>query len=110
MGPVGLAETYSTLTAVSPPTSLRPYAVPAARLAAGGLGQHHGRVGRHVAVRALARRLDHDAGLVDPGRQHTISNERVVGGTHSVQDGGKDVPIAHGRRTWVGSRRLTQFR
>ena len=42
--------------------------------------------------------------------EHAIRDQRVVGGTHFVQDGGKDVPIDHGRRTWVGSRRLTQFR
>ena len=40
-----------------------------ARLLAGILGQHHGGVGRHVAMGRIARRLDRDARLVDPGRQ-----------------------------------------
>ena len=43
-----------------------------ARLRPGVFGQHHGRIGRHVAVGALARRLDHDAGLVNPERQCAI--------------------------------------
>jgi hypothetical protein len=33
-----------------------------ARLRLGVLGQHHGGVGRHVAMARVARRLDHDAG------------------------------------------------
>src|SRR6185312_8998014 len=40
-----------------------------ARLLAGVLGEHHGSVGRHVAVRGVLRRLDDDAPKVGARRQ-----------------------------------------
>ena len=49
-----------------------------ARLLAGILGQHHGGVGRHVAMRRIARRLDRDARLIDAGRQYARGDQRVV--------------------------------
>ena len=40
-----------------------------ARLLARGLGQHHGGVGRDVAMRRIARRLGGDGGEIERGRQ-----------------------------------------
>ena len=62
-----------------------------ARLLAGVLGQHHGGIGRHVAVGGLARRLDHDAGLVDPGRQDARGGQFAIGRADAFEDHGKDV-------------------
>ena len=39
-----------------------------ARVHARLLGQHHGGVGGEVAVGGIARRLDHDAADIQPGR------------------------------------------
>ena len=66
-----------------------------ARLLAGILGQHHGGIGGHVAMRSVTRRLDHDARLVDAGRQDASRGERAVGGAHLVEDGGEDVLFRH---------------
>ena len=81
-----------------------------ARLAAGVLGQHHRRIGRHVAMRGLARRLDHDARLVDAGGQDAGRDQLAVGGVNLVEHDGKDVLrlVIHGSRR--GAPRLTQFR
>ncbi len=38
-----------------------------ARLGPGLLCQHHGRVGRHIAVRRIARRLDNNARQIGAG-------------------------------------------
>ena len=40
-----------------------------ARFGFGLPGQNHRGIGRHIAVRGLARRLDHDPRQVDAGRQ-----------------------------------------
>jgi hypothetical protein len=69
------------------------------RLQAGVLGQHHGGVGRHVAVRGLARRLDHDARLVDAGRQHARRRQGVIGGAHALEHQSEDV--RHFLSPWV---------
>ena len=69
-----------------------------ARLPAGVLGQHHGGVGRHVAVGGIARRLDLDARLVDAGRQHAGRDQRVVGGADAVEHVGKNVVGGHCNR------------
>ena len=49
-----------------------------ARLFAGILGEHHGGIGRHVAMRRIARRLDRHARLIDAGRQHAGGNQFIV--------------------------------
>ena len=66
-----------------------------ARLFAGILGEHHGGVGRHVAVRRIARRLDRDARLIDAGRQKARRNKGVVGAPHAVENFGKNVLCGH---------------
>jgi len=40
-------------------------------------GEHHRGVGRHVAVRGVARRLDRDAGVVEPRRDRARSRQIV---------------------------------
>ncbi len=40
-------------------------------------GQHHRRVGREVAMRRIARRLDRDPREIEPGRQATRSHQVV---------------------------------
>ena len=80
-----------------------------ARLGLGLLGKHHGGVGRHVAMRGIARRLDHDAGEIDAGRPAAFAGERRADGVHARK---------HGRQTGAGmvrfvghdGRRLTQIR
>ena len=66
-----------------------------ARLLAGILGQHHGGIGRHVAVIGIARRLDYHTRLVDAGRQHPGRHQGSVGGPHLVENSGKNVLIGH---------------
>ena len=123
IGPVGLAETYSTLTRVPCPDRssghsrrrragscavrrATPRAVrrmlmkpgPAisalsisgssrelrrdqlgerARVGLRRLGQHHRRVGREIAMRRIARRLDRDVAAIEPGGQIAGGFERV---------------------------------
>jgi hypothetical protein len=40
-----------------------------ARIGAGALGEHHRRVGREIAMRGVARRLDGHSAPLDPGRK-----------------------------------------
>ncbi len=41
----------------------------------GGFGQHHGRIGRQIAMARLARRLDGDPGGIEAGRNLAIGGE-----------------------------------
>src|SRR5262249_31378197 len=75
-----------------------------ARLLARVLGEHHRGVGRHVAVGRIARRLDHDARLVDPGGQHPACGEPRVDGAHAIEDVVEDVVGGH-RNPWKSLRR-----
>ena len=53
-----------------------------ARVGARRLGQHHRRIGRKVAVRGVARRLDRDRPPLEPGRQRAVGFKLVE---HSVE-------------------------
>ena len=66
-----------------------------ARLLAGILGEHHGRIGRHITVRGIARRLGGDARLIDPGRQLARGNKRVVSAMHAGKDFGENILYSH---------------
>ena len=68
-----------------------------ARLLAGILGEHHGGVGRHVAMRRVARRLDHDAGVIQTFRYDTVARQRRIGMADPGQDGGEDIGLGCGR-------------
>ena len=59
--------------------------------------QHHGRVGGHIAVACLARRLHHDPRLIDAGRQNAVRDQRIIGGAYFVQHRREDVLIVHGQ-------------
>jgi hypothetical protein len=50
------------------------------RIATGGLGQDHRDIGRQIAMRRIARRLDRDIPSIEPGRQR-------AGGFEIVEDG-----------------------
>ncbi len=63
----------------------------------------------------VARRLDHDAGLVETGRHDPIGRQRRVGGADLVEDEGEDIgrfsrhgaglsPDAHGNAIGAGRR------
>ena len=66
-----------------------------ARLAAGILGEHHGGIGRDVAMRRIARRLDRHARLIDAGRQHAGGNQRVVRAADAIEHFGENVVCGH---------------
>ena len=82
-----------------------------ARFLAGILGQHHGGVGRDVAMRRIARRLDGHARLIDACRQDTGSNKRRSRGGRDRECSAKMFFVAMVQSA-VGTRaaRLTQFR
>ena len=80
-----------------------------ARLLAGILRQHHGGVGRHVAVGGLARRLDHDARLVDPAGSTPSATSASLAARTLSSTARKDI-LRRWQRVLVKSRRLTQFR
>ncbi len=40
-------------------------------------GQHHRRIGRQIAMRRIARRLDRDPREIEPGRQATLGHQVV---------------------------------
>ncbi len=60
-----------------------------ARLCPGFLGEHHGGVGRHVAMGGIARRLDHDAGEIDAGRPIVFGRKRGTNRVHAREHIGK---------------------
>ena len=60
-----------------------------ARLCLGLLGQHHRGVGRHVAMRGIARRLDHDARQIDAGGPPALSRERAASGMDACEHVGE---------------------
>ena len=62
-----------------------------ARLLAGGLGEHHRGVGRHVAVRRLARGLDQDAGKIKPGGQCAFFDQRSDRAVNAREDCAEDI-------------------
>ena len=57
--------------------------------ALGFLGQHHRGIGRHVAMRGVARRLDHDARQVDAGGPTAFGRERAANRMHARQHVGE---------------------
>ena len=74
-----------------------------ARVGARGLGQHHRGVGREVAVRGIARRLDRHVLAVELRRQRAVGNEIVE---HSVEERGILGVEAQFAFTNAGKRRL----
>ena len=56
-----------------------------ARVCAGSLGEHHRGIGREVAVRGIARRLDRHVPAVEVRRQRAFGNEVVE---HSIEERG----------------------
>ncbi len=48
-----------------------------ARQQSGGLGEDHGSIRRQIAVGGIARRLDRDAGQIEPLRQHARPRQRL---------------------------------
>ena len=56
-----------------------------ARIGSGGLGEHHRRVGREVAMRRVARRLDRHVPAVEVRRKHAFGNKLVE---HSIEERG----------------------
>ena len=60
-------------------------------LGLGFLGQHHRGVGRHVAMRGVARRLDHDARQIDAGGPSALGREHAANRMHARQYIGKQV-------------------
>ena len=72
------------------------------RRLAGGLGQDQGGVGRGLAVRRIARRLDRDAAEVEPGRQLPLGLQAADGGDDEVEQLGERV---HARSRFSLNRR-----
>ena len=60
-----------------------------ARLCLGFLGQHHRGIGRHVAMRGIARRLDHDAGEIDARGPIAFGCKRRTDRVHAREHIGK---------------------
>ena len=72
-------------------------------LVPGGLGQHHRRIGREVAVRGVARRLDRHVPAIEVRRQRAFGNEIVE---HSVKERGILGVKAQFASTYSGKRGL----
>ena len=72
-----------------------------ARFCLGLLGQHHRGVGRHVAMRGVARRLDHDARQIDARGPSAFGRERAANRVHARQHVGEKMRMwwffDHGR-------------
>ena len=62
-----------------------------ARLGLGLLGQNHRGIGRHVAMRRIARRLDHHARQVDIRGPPALGRERAANRVHARQHIGKQM-------------------
>ena len=78
-----------------------------ARVRPRALGEHHRRVGREIAVRRIARRLDRHVPAVEAGGQHTLGNELVE---HSVEERGilgVEAQVIH--QCWKGWRSSAAF-
>ena len=54
-----------------------------ARFGLGFLRQHHRGIGRHIAVRGVARRLHHDLRKIDIRRPSTLRRERSTSGMYA---------------------------
>ena len=65
-----------------------------ARVGPGPLGQHHRRIGRKVAVRSVARRLDRHRLARQPGGQRALGFKGIE---HSVEERGISGIKGHGR-------------
>jgi hypothetical protein len=55
-----------------------------ARLHPSGLGQHHRSIGRQIAMSGIARRFDHNARRIQPGRQATRRREVLQNGLNDA--------------------------
>ena len=66
-----------------------------ARLFPSVLGEHHGDVGRHVAVGRIPRRLDGCPRQIDAGRQIASRNQFVAQAANTIEHFGKDVRRGH---------------
>ena len=66
-----------------------------ARRQARGLGQHHGGVGRDIAMACLARRLRRHPRCIEPGRQAARCNQRLDLGDDLLADIGEGVHLAY---------------
>ena len=64
-------------------------------LVAGVLGEHHRGVGREIAVRRIARRLDRDGAAIEPGRQRAFGLERVEDGSDMGGEAGVKGQMSH---------------
>ncbi len=62
----------------------------------GILGQHHRGIGRHVAMRRIARRLDGHARLVDAGGQQARGDQLLIRAANAREHFGKNVLCSHG--------------
>ena len=60
-----------------------------ARLGLCLLGEHHRGIGRHVAVRGVARRLDHDARKINARGPIAFAGKRRAYGVDARQNGSK---------------------
>ncbi len=61
------------------------------RLGLGFLGQHHGGIGRHVAMARVLRRLDHHAREVGARRQRALGGKHAADRVHARQHVGENV-------------------
>ena len=72
-----------------------------ARIGPRRLGQHHRRIGREVAVRRVARRLDRDRAAVEAGRQRASATARRAlrrGARHIGRKGSIFIPFRESER------------
>jgi len=91
-----------------------------ARLALASFASHHRRVGRHVAMGGVLRRLHDDAREVDALGQHALRAQRRADAAHAREHvgeqmrgwrrGGHRVGILWASSAWAGTGRLTQIR
>ncbi len=76
-----------------------------ARFCPGLLGQHHRGIGRHVAMRCITRRLDHDPRQINAGGPAAFGGERAANRVDARQHVGEKMlrlaGIDHGR-DWTG--------
>ncbi len=62
-----------------------------ARLEPSILRQHHRDVRRHVAMRCVARRFDHDAREIERRRQRARAHQRLARGSNAALNVGEEM-------------------
>ena len=70
----------------------------AARIGPGGLRQHHRGVGREIAMRRIARRLDRNSAEIEPARKSPLCGDIIERGENHTAEVAENVSHFEGGR------------